>query len=51
MEADLTEAPIYSSNIEDAALSEAENADESMDAVAKASNDMQIYFKEEQNTE
>ena len=51
MEADLSGAPIYSSNNDDAALSEVENTDEAITAVAKASNEMEIDTEEEHKTE
>ena len=40
LEADLTGIPIDASNIDDAALVEVANADESIAVVAKDSNDM-----------
>ena len=50
LETDLTRAPIDASNTDDAALSEVENSDEAITAVAKDSNDMKIYLKERLET-
>ena len=51
MEANLTGAPIYASNIDDLAVAEEENSDEDITALAKASNVMEIDLDEEHRKE
>ena len=50
LEADLDGASIDASNTDDVALAEVENADEAVTTEAKASNQIEIDFKEERNT-
>ena len=50
MEAELTEALKHISNTDNLAVAEEENFDEAVSAEPKPINDMEIYFKEEQNT-
>ena len=51
MEAELTKAPKSTSNTDNSAVSEEANADEAITAESKFSNKMEIYLKEEQNTQ
>ena len=44
MEADLTVSPIDASNPDDLAVAEESNSDEAITAVAKSSNDMDIFI-------
>ena len=51
MEANLTGAPIYASNIDDLAVAEEENLDKDITTLAKASNVMEIDLDEEHRKE
>ena len=45
LEADLTRAPIYASNTDNADLAKVANADEAITAVSKAGNEMEFDRK------
>ena len=51
LEDDLTGAPIDASNIDNLTVSEVENSDEAITAVAKARNEMEIDHKQKQKRE
>ena len=51
IEAELTGSLKKTSNTDNSAVAEEANFDEAVTAEAKASNDMDIYLKEEQNTQ
>ena len=51
LEADLTGAPVDSLNTEDSEVAGETNPDESITAVSKASNEVEIDLKEERSTE
>ena len=51
LEADLTGSPIDDLNTDDSAVAEEANPDESITAVAMASNEMEIDLKKGLNTE
>ena len=45
LEADLTGAPIYASNTDDADMAEVKNSDEAITAVSKSRNKLEIDLK------